>query len=148
MARITVEDCLEKIDNRFDLVRVAARRARGLKMGNQELLPWDNDKPTVLALREIADGRVDRGILDQPLMPPAEEELDVTELHRETAEKEAEDVSSHDEDDDLDDETETLETKAEAEEEAALEAGPSVMPEETVPGPDAAQAKAGSSPDA
>ncbi|MCB1877852.1 MAG: DNA-directed RNA polymerase subunit omega [Chromatiales bacterium] len=59
MARITVEDCLEKIDNRFELVLAASRRARKLANGVEPLVPWENDKPTVVALREIADGLVD-----------------------------------------------------------------------------------------
>jgi DNA-directed RNA polymerase, omega subunit len=66
MARITVEDCLEHIDNRFDLVLVASRRARQLQTGGKEpLVPEDNDKPTVVALREVAAGLVDRSILDE-----------------------------------------------------------------------------------
>ncbi|KAA6184814.1 DNA-directed RNA polymerase subunit omega [Thiohalocapsa marina] len=58
MARITVEDCLDHVDNRFDLVLVAAKRARQLAHGVEPLLPWANDKPTVMALREIAGGLV------------------------------------------------------------------------------------------
>ena len=54
MARITVEDCLEHVDNRFGLVMVATRRARQLSRGVDPLVPGENDKPTVLALREIA----------------------------------------------------------------------------------------------
>ena len=66
MARITVEDCLENIDNRFELVMVASKRARQLATGGKEpMVPWENDKPTVVALREIAGGLVDRGILDE-----------------------------------------------------------------------------------
>ncbi|ROR34138.1 DNA-directed RNA polymerase subunit omega [Inmirania thermothiophila] len=65
MARITVEDCLERIDNRFELVLMAAKRARQLAMGEEPRVPWDNDKPTVVALREIAAGLVDRSILDE-----------------------------------------------------------------------------------
>jgi len=56
MARITVEDCLEHVDNRFDLVLLATRRARQLTRGVEPLLPWENDRPTVMALREIAAG--------------------------------------------------------------------------------------------
>jgi DNA-directed RNA polymerase subunit omega len=56
MARITVEDCLGRVDNRFDLVLFATKRARQLASGVEPLLPWENDKPTVVALREIADG--------------------------------------------------------------------------------------------
>ena len=66
MARITVEDCLENIENRFELVMVASKRARQLATGGKEsMVPWENDKPTVVALREIAGGLVDRGILDE-----------------------------------------------------------------------------------
>ena len=56
MARVTVEDCLEKIPNRFDLVLKAARRARDIARGGQPFVEWENDKPTVVALREIAAG--------------------------------------------------------------------------------------------
>ncbi|OGV48311.1 MAG: DNA-directed RNA polymerase subunit omega [Legionellales bacterium RIFCSPHIGHO2_12_FULL_42_9] len=57
MARVTVEDCLEHVDNRFELVMVAAKRARQLAVrGEDALVPWENDKPTVVALREIAAG--------------------------------------------------------------------------------------------
>ena len=59
MARITVEDCLKIIPNRFELVAVAAKRARQLETGAEEpLVPWENDKPTVVALREIAEGKI------------------------------------------------------------------------------------------
>lgn len=64
MARLTVEDCLENVENRFELVLVAARRARQLAMGADAQVTLDNDKPTVLALREIAEGRVTREMLD------------------------------------------------------------------------------------
>ncbi|HJO12783.1 MAG: DNA-directed RNA polymerase subunit omega [Gammaproteobacteria bacterium] len=64
MARITVEDCLDKVDNRFELVMVSSKRARQIQIeGKDPLLPVDNDKPTVIALREIADGLVDASIL-------------------------------------------------------------------------------------
>ncbi len=59
MARITVEDCLENVDNRFHLVLLASKRARQLANGVEPLVPWENDKPTVVALREIAEGLVD-----------------------------------------------------------------------------------------
>lgn len=58
MARITVEDCLENVDNRFELVLLAARRARQISKGADALVPEDNDKPTVIALREIADNLI------------------------------------------------------------------------------------------
>ena len=59
MARITVEDCLNRIDNRFDMVLTATKRARQIAHGAEPLIEEQNDKPTVLALREIADGLVD-----------------------------------------------------------------------------------------
>lgn len=59
MARITVEDCLETIDNRFELVLTATKRARQIGHGADPLVDEENDKPTVIALREIADGMVD-----------------------------------------------------------------------------------------
>lgn len=66
MARITVEDCLENVENRFELVMVGAKRARQLATGGKTpMLEWENDKPTVVALREIAEGLVDAAILDE-----------------------------------------------------------------------------------
>ena len=73
MARVTVEDCLDKVDNRFQLVLVATKRARQLANGVQPLVEWENDKPTIVALREIADGLVGPSILDEPLHPVVEE---------------------------------------------------------------------------
>lgn len=69
MARITVEDCLEKVGNYFDLVLIATKRARQLDLGAElAFLPWDNDKPTVMALREIAEGYVDKQIFDNVIV--------------------------------------------------------------------------------
>ena len=65
MARITVEDCLEHIENRFDLVLLAARRARQIAQGADPLVPPENDKPTVLALREIAENLVSSESMDE-----------------------------------------------------------------------------------
>ena len=65
MARITVEDCIERIPNRFELVLVATRRARQIAHGSPLLIRQDRDKPTVIALREIAEGMVDKTILDE-----------------------------------------------------------------------------------
>ena len=56
MARVTVEDCLKNVKNRFELVAVAAKRARQLMRGKEAKVEWDNDKATVVALREIAAG--------------------------------------------------------------------------------------------
>ena len=65
MARTTVEDCLENVDNRFQLVLIASNRAREISMGADPLVDIDNDKPTVIALREIAAGLIDASILDK-----------------------------------------------------------------------------------
>lgn len=64
MARITVEDCLDKIDNRFELVLTATKRARQIANGAEPMVEEENDKPTVLALREIAAGFVDSERVD------------------------------------------------------------------------------------
>ncbi|MCW8824961.1 MAG: DNA-directed RNA polymerase subunit omega [Gammaproteobacteria bacterium] len=69
MARVTVEDCLEHMDNRFQLVMVATKRARQLANGSDPQLDWENDKPTVMALREIADGLVSKDILNESDKP-------------------------------------------------------------------------------
>ena len=66
MARVTVEDCLENVDNRFELVMLASKRSRQLATGGKEpKVAWDNDKPTVVALREIAEGLVDNDVVQQ-----------------------------------------------------------------------------------
>ena len=65
MARVTVEDCLENVDNRFELVLVASKRAREISNGADPMVDVQNDKPTVLALREIAKGLVNNSILDK-----------------------------------------------------------------------------------
>ena len=65
MARVTVQDAVEKIGNRFDLILTAARRARQLQLHQHEpLVPEDNDKPTVIALREIEKGLITNDIMD------------------------------------------------------------------------------------
>ena len=66
MARVTVEDCLEHVSNRFELVMVASKRAREIAIrGAQPMVEWENDKPTVVALREIAGGFIKANILDK-----------------------------------------------------------------------------------
>ena len=72
MARITVEDCLQNVDNLFDLVMVAAKRARRLANGAEPMVEWENDKPTVVALREVAEGLVGPDILEDVDVPPEE----------------------------------------------------------------------------
>lgn len=64
MARVTVEDCLDHVDNRFELVLLASKRARQLVSGKEPTLEWQNDKPTVLALREISEGKITVKILE------------------------------------------------------------------------------------
>ncbi|HLR16916.1 MAG TPA: DNA-directed RNA polymerase subunit omega [Alcanivoracaceae bacterium] len=74
MARVTVEDCLEKLDNRFELVLVASKRAHALQAGTKEpRVPWDNDKPTVVALREIAEGLVTADSLENDMLDGSSE---------------------------------------------------------------------------
>ena len=65
MARITVEDCLNNVDNLFDMVMIAAKRARRLANGAEPLVERENDKPTVIALREIAAGLINEEILQE-----------------------------------------------------------------------------------
>ena len=82
MARVTVEDCLENVDNRFELVMLATKRSRQLATGGKEpKVAWENDKPTVMALREIAAGLVDYDVIaqddiveDEPLFATFEDE--------------------------------------------------------------------------
>ncbi len=83
MARVTVEDCLENVDNRFELVLVASKRARQLANGREPLVEEENDKPTVIALREIAEGLIDADILNEE--PEVAEEV---VLEEETSEQE------------------------------------------------------------
>jgi DNA-directed RNA polymerase subunit omega len=82
MARITVEDCLQHVDNRFQLVLVATKRARQLALGSSPLVEVENDKPTVIALREIAEGLVTKAILedDAPTLDLSEEQEDVEQI--------------------------------------------------------------------
>ena len=74
MARITVEDCLDNIDNIFEMVLVAAKRARRVAHGADPMVELENDKPTVIALREIAEGLITPAILEE-IDQPAEELL-------------------------------------------------------------------------
>ena len=68
MARITVEDCLVKIPSRFDLILMASKRARQLSTTSRDpLVEWDNDKPTLVALREIEEGLIDQETLEKTL---------------------------------------------------------------------------------
>jgi len=75
MARITVEDCVDNIENIFEMVLVAAKRARRIAHGADALVELENDKPTVVALREIAEGHITPAILDEVETPVTEEFL-------------------------------------------------------------------------
>ena len=88
MARITVEDCLDTINNRFELVLTATKRARQIANGAEPLVEEENDKPTVIALREIAEGHIDA------------ERVDMLQAEIEAAE-EFDNRDDEDEDDDL-----------------------------------------------
>jgi DNA-directed RNA polymerase subunit omega len=70
MARITVEDCLQNVDNLFQLVLLASQRARRLANGAEPTIPWENDKATVVALREIAEGNITAEMLREPEPAP------------------------------------------------------------------------------
>ena len=74
MARITVEDCIDKVGNRFELVLLATKRARQITRGATPLVEIENDKPTVIALREIASGKIDSAILNEITRKAVEEE--------------------------------------------------------------------------
>ncbi len=79
MARITVEDCLDHVDNRFELVMVATRRARQMRTyGAEPLVPEENDKATVIALREIAAGLISDEMLDAQEVSTEDDELELT----------------------------------------------------------------------
>lgn len=94
MARVTVEDCLDKVDNRFQLVLLGAKRARHLSRHPDDAkLPWGNDKPTVLALREIAAELVTRDYLKEAPKP------DRYQIERPAFQVRDEDLASLDDDD-------------------------------------------------
>lgn len=75
MARITVEDCLDNVENIFEMVLVASKRARRIAHGADTLVDPENDKPTVIALREIAAGHITPSILDEVEQPATDEFL-------------------------------------------------------------------------
>lgn len=85
MARVTVEDCLEHVDNRFDLVLLATKRARQLVNGIEPFLPWENDKPTVMALREISEGLVDDEVVNPPPLDEMESLMNAEAIDAEAA---------------------------------------------------------------
>ncbi len=99
MARVTVEDCLKNVKNRFELVMLAAKRARQLMRGKDAHVEWDNDKPTVVALREIAAGFTDfdqhehhessHDIQEQQFIAGIQEAIDKHEDQKQEANEEA-----------------------------------------------------------
>ena len=85
MARVTVEDCLENVANRFELVLVSSKRARQIAQGKEPMVAEENDKPTVIALREIAEGFITADILEE-----SEEETEIVMLPEDMQEAAAE----------------------------------------------------------
>lgn len=79
MARVTVEDCVDKVTNRFDLVLFAAHRARGMSAGAEILVERDNDKNPVVALREIADEKLVPGEIREDLVGSLQKQVDIDE---------------------------------------------------------------------
>ena len=93
MARITVEDCLDYVENRFELVLVSSKRARQIAIeGKEPMVEEDKDKPTVLALREIAEGLVKPSILEEQ-DDPEPEEMDVEFADDQTTDNQTTEVS-------------------------------------------------------
>ena len=87
MARVTVTDCLENVDNRFERVLIAAKRARQLSMGAKPLVEDEDDKPTVIALREIAENLVDASILESNNIGLFNADDEIEEIDDEEAER-------------------------------------------------------------
>ncbi len=85
MARVTVEDCIDKVENRFDLVLLAAHRARMISSGSPITLDRDNDKNPVVALREIADETISPGDLKEELLHSLQKYVEVDEPEPEVA---------------------------------------------------------------
>ncbi len=85
MARVTVEDCIEKVDNRFDLVLISSHRARAISSGSPINVARDNDKNPVVALREIGDGKLSPGDLREDLIHALQKHVEVDEPEAEAA---------------------------------------------------------------
>ena len=86
MARVTVEDCIDKVDNRFELVLLAGHRARQISQGAAITVPRDNDKNPVIALREIADETLSPGDLKEDLIHSLQKHVEVDEPESDGAE--------------------------------------------------------------
>lgn len=85
MARVTVEDCIDKVDNRFDLILLASHRARAVSSGAQIYVARDNDKNPVVALREIADSKLSPDDLKEDLIHALQKHVEVDEPEAEAA---------------------------------------------------------------
>ena len=78
MARVTVEDCLDNVTNKFELAAIASKRARQLARGAVSQLEWEDDKPSVMALREIAEGLISHEMLDSQEVSTEDEEVELS----------------------------------------------------------------------
>ena len=101
MARVTVEDCLEHVDNRFDLILIAAKRAHQLsRLTHKSILKVGRDKPSVVALREISEGLIDKSILNEEenclTMPSDDNQISIAEVQKELTRDILEDTSHMD----------------------------------------------------
>ncbi len=85
MARVTVEDCIDKVDNRFELVLMASHRARAISSGSNIMVPRDNDKNPVVALREIADSKLLPNDLREDVIHALQKQVEVDEPEAEAA---------------------------------------------------------------
>ena len=121
MARVTVEDCVDKIPNRFELVLFSAHRARGMSAGSEILVERDNDKNPVVALREIADEKLEPDDLREQLVSSMQRQVDVDEPEADMHVMAPQLVPA-----------ETVETDVEAGEEALQEVSPPPMAEEDI----------------
>src|SRR6478735_8503300 len=105
MARVTVEDCIDKVDNRFELVLLAGHRARQISQGAAITVPRDNDKNPVVALREIADETLSPGDLKEDLIHSLQKHVEVDEPEGDGAEITDQTVTATAEEADRDDES-------------------------------------------
>ena len=121
MARVTVEDCVDKIPNRFELVLFSAHRARGMSAGSEILVERDNDKNPVVALREIADEKLEPDDLREQLVSSMQRQVDVDEPEADMQVMAPQLAPA-----------ETVETDVEAGEEALQEVSASPMAEEDI----------------
>jgi DNA-directed RNA polymerase subunit omega len=132
MARVTVEDCIDKVENRFDLVLLASHRARMISSGSQITLDRDNDKNPVVALREIAETTVSPGDLKEDLIHSLQKYVEVDEPEPEVPLIGSGAGASADSDD-----TDVITTAAPMTEEELLKGLEGLAPPEEVPEDDA-----------